>query len=97
MQTKVVYFDIPVIIQGLVIIPSYNASMVRLPYMEQELSSLLADIKIVHRSITNNIVMVNEYELRLDRILNILRRCQRDVDLQLKGKDLSALELVVER
>ncbi|KAK3085881.1 hypothetical protein FSP39_009991 [Pinctada imbricata] len=84
-------------LKGLAIIPAYNNTLTRLPYMEWELSTLLANIKIVHRctSVTH-IVMADEYEMRLNRILNTLRRCQQEVDLRLQGKDLSNLEMVVE-
>jgi hypothetical protein len=63
--------------------------------MEKRLSELLGNIKIKRRK-KREIMMADEYELVLNKILNSLRRCQDDVDRYLTGEDLSHLELVVE-
>ncbi|XP_022337002.2 T-cell activation inhibitor, mitochondrial-like [Crassostrea virginica] len=88
--------DVPQVwLQRLTAVPAYDAVIERLPYMEQELSRLLCHIKIRRRE-RHHIVMAEEYELLLNKILNAMRRNQDLVRRGFKGGDLSHLEMVVE-
>ncbi|XP_041375957.1 T-cell activation inhibitor, mitochondrial-like [Gigantopelta aegis] len=75
---------------------AYDAVLERLPYMEKKLSELLNDIQIVRRKRHHHIMMAEEYELLLNKLLNSLRRCQDIAKTNLFEEDLSHLELVVE-
>ncbi|XP_061163315.1 T-cell activation inhibitor, mitochondrial-like [Saccostrea echinata] len=88
--------DVPQVwLMRLTAVPAYDAVLERLPYMELELSRLLCHIKIRRRE-RHHIVMAEEYELLLNKILNTLRRNQDLVRRGFKGRDLSYLEMVVE-
>lgn len=76
-------------------VPAYDAVLERLPFMEKELSQLLCHIKIRRRE-RHHIVMAEEYELLLNKILNSMRRSQDLVRRGFKDHDLSLLEMVVE-
>lgn len=76
-------------------VPAYDAVIERLPYMEQELSRLLCHIKIRRRE-RHHIVMAEEYEVLLNKILNTMRRNQDLVRRMFRSGDLSRLEMVVE-
>jgi hypothetical protein len=76
-------------------VPAYDAVLERLPFMEQELSQLLCHIKIRRRE-RHHIVMAEEYELLLNKILNSMRRSQDLVRQGFKDRDLSLLEMVLE-
>lgn len=82
-------------LQRLSSVPAYDAVIERLPYMEQELSRLLFHIKIRRRE-RHHIVMAEEYEVLLNKILNTMRRNQDLVRRMFRSGDLSRLEMVVE-
>lgn len=82
-------------LQMLSSVPAYDAVIERLPYMEQELSRLLCHIKIRRRE-RHHIVMAEEYEVLLNKILNTMRRNQDLVRRMFRSGDLSRLEMVVE-
>ncbi|XP_071089039.1 T-cell activation inhibitor, mitochondrial-like [Haliotis cracherodii] len=75
---------------------SYEAVLERLPLMEEKLSQLLNNIQIVRRKRKHHLVMAEEYELLLNKLLNSLRRCQDAAKTKLFNNDLSHLQLVVE-
>ena len=75
---------------------AYDAVLERLPYMETKLSELLNNIQIVRRKRHHHIMMAEEYELLLNKLINSLRRCQDVAKTNLFDEDLSHLELVVE-
>ena len=82
-------------LQTLSRIEAYDAVLERLPHMEERLSHLISNIKIVrHKGI--NVPLAEVYELLLNKLLNSLRRSQQDVNILLKNKNLSHLEMVVE-
>ncbi|XP_052817015.1 T-cell activation inhibitor, mitochondrial-like isoform X2 [Mya arenaria] len=76
-------------------IQAYDPMIERLPKMEQELSGLLNDIKIMRRH-HRKFLMAQTYEVLLNRMLNSLRRSQQTVSQVLGAQDLSNLVLVVE-
>jgi len=63
--------------------------------MEEKLSQLLGNICIVRKK-GKQVLMAQDYELLLNKILNSLRRSQDDVNRYFHGTDLSHLELNVE-
>ncbi|XP_067651884.1 T-cell activation inhibitor, mitochondrial-like [Haliotis asinina] len=75
---------------------SYEAVLERLPLMEEKLSQLLNNIQIVRRKRRHHLVMAEEYELLLNKLLNSLRRCQDAARRKLLQENLSHLQLVVE-
>eukprot|EP00105_Crassostrea_gigas_P024641 XP_011444949.1 PREDICTED: T-cell activation inhibitor, mitochondrial-like isoform X2 [Crassostrea gigas] len=88
--------DVPQVwLMRLTSVPAYDAVIERLPYMEQELSRLLCHIKIRRRE-RHHIVMAEEYEVLLNKILNTMRRNQDLVRRMFRSGDLSRLEMVVE-
>lgn len=78
-------------------VSAHDAVLERLPYMEKRLSELLGNIRIERMRRRDIIIMAQEYELILNKILNSLRRCQDDVDRYFHGEDLSHLTLTVEQ
>ena len=68
----------------------------RLPKMEEELSLLLNGIQVIRR-LSQEIVMAQDYEVLLNRMLNSVRRSQEDVLRGFRMEDLSHLVMVVER
>ncbi|XP_048737502.1 T-cell activation inhibitor, mitochondrial-like isoform X2 [Ostrea edulis] len=88
--------DVPQVwLRRMTAVPAYDAVLERLPFMEKELSQLLCHIKIRRRE-RHHIVMAEEYELLLNKILNSMRRSQDLVRRGFKDHDLSLLEMVVE-
>ena len=68
----------------------------RLPKMEEELSLLLNGIQVIRR-LSQEVVMAQDYEVLLNRMLNSVRRSQDDVLRGFRMEDLSHLVMVVER
>ena len=68
----------------------------RLPKMEEELSLLLNGIQVIRRQ-SQEVVMAQDYEVLLNRMLNSVRRSQDDVLRGFRMEDLSHLVMVVER
>ena len=75
---------------------AYDPVLERLPYMEDELSSLLNNIHIVRRQKRYLSLMAEQYEELLNKLINSLRRCQDEAKSCFFDEDLSNLELVVE-
>lgn len=90
-----IFIIVSPVLQRLASVPAYDAVIERLPYMEQELSRLLCHIKIRRRE-RHHIVMAEEYEVLLNKILNTMRRNQDLVRRIFRSGDLSCLEMVVE-
>lgn len=93
--TCITFIIVFLVLQRLTSVPAYDAVIERLPYMEQELSRLLCHIKIRRRE-RHHIVMAEEYEVLLNKILNTMRRNQDLVRQMFRSGDLSRLEMVVE-
>ena len=64
--------------------------------MEEELSLLLNGIQVIRR-LSQEVVMAQDYEVLLNRMLNSVRRSQDDVLRGFRMEDLSHLVMVVER
>ena len=84
------------VVQLLMSVRAYEAVLERLPLMEHKLSELLNNMQIVRRKRRHHLLMAEEYELLLNKLLNSLRRCQDTARSQLFQEDLSHLQMVVE-
>ena len=76
-------------------VPAYDPMIERLPKMEEELSKLLNNVRIVRRQ-KREFVMAQTYEVLLNKMLNSLSRSQQLVQKILSNNDLSHLVMVVE-
>ena len=76
-------------------IHAHDPMIERFPRMENELSSLLNNMRIMRRE-KREFVMAQTYEVLLNKMLNSLRRSQSLVEHMLGSQDLSNLVLVVE-
>lgn len=83
------------VLQRLLLVFVYDVVIERFFYMEQELFRLLCYIKIRRRE-RYYIVMVEEYEVLLNKILNTMRRNQDFVRRMFRSGDFLRFEMVVE-